>query len=248
MSGIFNKHGEHPFTGSGDVCKHWIDSIDYAPDFLDESRAGKFFSWLQSRPEWQQEDGYCPKPGQQMKAQHDTLQWGPRQAYLTCVPKEFRIVSSGPIPAKLSKLHSEVCERYQACFNSIQVNRHWNENSGVHAHSDHMFGDIVMLSLGEPRRFIVRYLHNDKATTLNRWKAGDILFDEVLPHGSLLTIRAKHQVELTHEMPKAGHPCGVRMALIWRYITQADTKYLSRQSYIEGRDEFVQAQKNGRKA
>lgn len=203
--------------------KAWID---FVTDFLSKDRAGKLLDWFMARPEWKQEDGYCPKPGQDMKPQHDSLQWGPRQAYNACVPTEFRIVSSGPIPHKLSKLHDEIENRYHATFNSIQLNRHWNENSTVHPHSDLMHGHIVMLSLGAHRRFVLKYKKDDKAKTLNRWKAGDILFSDVLPHGSLLTIYKQHQMEVTHEMPKADHPCGHRISVIWRFISTAVTQKL----------------------
>jgi hypothetical protein len=117
----------------------------------------------------QPETGDCIHP-----PTHDTIQWGPRQAYLACVPSKYRVTSSGPIPNKLSKLHAEIKQRYQARFNTIQVNRHWNENSFFSPHSDSMHGHIVMVSLGAPRRLILRYKHDDKAKTLNRWKAGDI--------------------------------------------------------------------------
>jgi alkylated DNA repair dioxygenase AlkB len=199
---------------------------DYDPAFLAPQRAYALLAWLNKRHEWKQEDGYCPKAEQAMKPQHDALQWGPRQAYNACVPPEFKIQSSGPIPHKLSKLHDEIAQRYRATFNSIQVNRHWNADSIVHPHSDLMHGHIVMLSLGAPRRFVLKYKKDDKAKTLNRWKAGDVYFDEVLPHGSLLTIFKQHQMDMTHEMPKADAPCGPRISMIWRFISTAVTQKL----------------------
>jgi len=199
---------------------------DFEPHFLPTNEADRLFEWLMGRPEWKNEDGYCPKPGQAMKPQHDALQWGPRQAYGACVPLEFRITSSGPIPSELKSLHERVEEKYRATFNSIQLNRHWNENSSVHPHSDLMHGHIVMLSLGAPRQFVLKYKKDDKAKTLNRWKTGDIYFDEVLPHGSVLAIYKQHQHDVTHEMPKAEQPCGYRISMIWRFISTAVTKKL----------------------
>jgi alkylated DNA repair dioxygenase AlkB len=212
------------------------DWHDYHPSFLEAGRAKAIFDWL-NRQSMKPETGECTKP-----PTHDTIQWGPRQAYIFCVPSEYRVASSGPIPNQLSKLHSEIEQRYQARFNTIQVNRHWNENSVVHPHSDNMHGDIVMLSLGAPRRFVLRHKHTHKAKN-PKWQAGDIFFDEVLPSGSLLTIYKDHQFDLTHEMPKAEQPCDVRISLIWRYLTQSVVKGpLGQQSLIAGQTEYKAAQ------
>lgn len=208
---------------------------DYHADFLAPDRAKAIFEWINAQ-DLKPETGRCGEA-----PTHDSIQWGPRQAYIACVAPGVRIQSSGPIPARLSKLHTEIEERYQSHFNSIQVNRHWNENSNVGAHSDLMHGHIVMLSLGAERRFVLRYKHDHKAKN-PKWKAGDIFFDRVLPNGSLLTIYKQHQFDLTHEMPKAEGPCGPRVAVIWRYIALPVTKKLARESLIEGQQEYQEAQ------
>jgi alkylated DNA repair dioxygenase AlkB len=215
--------------------------IDYEPAFLEAGRAKQIFDWINLQ-RLIPETGKCKGA----KPTHDTIQWGPRQAYLACVPAEYRVISSGPIPDELLKLHGKIEQRYRATFNTIQVNRHWNEKSNVGAHSDMMHGDIVMLSLGAPRRFILRHKHDHKANT-PKWKAGDIFFDEELPNGSLLTILKRHQFDLTHEMPVSPTPCGARISLIWRYITSSlavgNAKTLSRQGIIDGQPEFLEAQR-----
>jgi len=216
--------------------------IDYQSCFLDQVRAQHIFDWLSKQP-MRPETGECKKP-----PTHDTIQWGPRQAYLACVPSEFRVTSSGPIPQELSKLHTEIEQRYQAHFNTIQVNRHWDQNSYVQPHTDNMHGHVVMLSLGAPRRFLLRYKHDDKAKA-KRWKVGDIFFDQVLPSGSLLTIYKRHQFDLTHEMPTQLEPCGVRISLIWRYLTESVVKGpLGQQSLIQGQAEYKAAQEAWLKA
>lgn len=218
--------------------KQTLPWIDYCPNFLDQVRAQKIVDWIDSL-NLKPETGSCTDA-----PTHDSIQWGPRQAYLTCVAPGVRIQSSGPIPVQLSKLHEEIEQRYQACFNSIQVNRHWNENSQVHTHSDNMHGDIVMLSLGCPRRFVLRYKHTHKAKT-PKWQEGDVFKDETLPNGSLLTIFKRHQFDLTHEMPKAEQPCGPRIALIWRYLTQSVVESpLGRVSLMNGEREYRQAQEH----
>jgi hypothetical protein len=153
-----------------------------------------------------------------------------------------------PIPKYLQGLHNRIENKYRATFNSIQLNRHWNENSSVHPHSDLMHGHIVMLSLGAPRRFVLKYKKDDKAKTLNRWKAGDIYFDEVLPDGSILTIYKQHQQEVTHEMPKADQTCDYRISMIWRFISTAVTKRLHSTSLWDVTEyNAAQAKWNGEK-
>ncbi|HWY53585.1 MAG TPA: hypothetical protein VNZ03_03935 [Terriglobales bacterium] len=217
--------------------KPWID---YDPDFLAPDRTKALFDWLNALA-MKPETGGCTKP-----PTHDTIQWGPRQAYLACVPAEYRVSSSGPIPNRLAKLHAEIEDRYQAPFNTIQVNRHWNEKSAVHPHSDNMHGDIVMLSLGAVRRFVLRYKHAHKAQK-PKYQAGEIFFDKPLPSGSLLTIYKNHQFDLTHEMPAQSEPCGVRISLIWRYLTASVVRGpLGQQSIIAGQAEFKEAVENFR--
>jgi hypothetical protein len=218
--------------GGGSV-KPWID---YEPAFLAPNRAQAIFNWLNGLS-MKPETGECKKP-----PTHDTIQWGPRQAYLYCVPHVYRVKSTGPIPGQLSKLHSEIQQRYQAHFNTIQVNRHWNEKSYVHPHSDNMHGDIVMLSLGAPRRFILKYKHNHRAKN-PKWKAGETFFEDILPSGSLLTILKRHQFDLTHEMPAQDEPCSARISVIWRYLTASVVKGpLGQQSIIAGQAEYKEAQ------
>lgn len=238
---IENPHVQFGLAGN----KPWYD---FDSDFLDNNEAGEILAWLYQQPNWHQEDGYCPTLKRPMRNQHSTIQRGPRQAYNSCVPPEFRITSSGPVPDFLKALTERIKLRYRQPFNSIQVNRHYDNTSSVHPHSDNMFGDIVMISLGVPRKFILRFKKDDKAITLNRWKAGDIFYEEVLPHGSLLTIYARHQQDLQHEMPVQAEPCGTRVSIIWRYLTQGNVKTNGKPAYSLGGPEFQEACKSWRAA
>ena len=212
--------------------KPWIE---FVPDFLDATRAQELLDWINTL-DLKPETGNCPA-----KVGHDTIHFGPRQAYMKCVPEEFQVESSGPIPEYLRPLHEEMERRYQQSFNSVQINRHWNEKSVVQPHSDLMHGDIVMLSLGAPRRFVLKHKHDHKAKA-PRWKTGDIYFDDVLPSGSLLTIHKQHQSDVTHEMPEASDPCGVRVSLIWRYVAEPITRKLHWSAKSDGDLEYANAQ------
>ena len=194
---------------------------DHVADFRYAGRPNEIFDFCNSLPRMKPEVGNCKD-----KPTHDTVQFGPRQAYLDCVPDEFRVVSSGPIPGFLMPELEEIERRYRQPFNSIQINRHYDQDSFVPPHHDAQQGHIAMMSLGAERPFILRHEKDDKAKTLNRYKAGDVLFDETLVHGSLLTLLPARQFEVTHEMPKSEVPCGVRVSLIFRYICEEMTRKL----------------------
>jgi len=234
---IENPHVQFGLAGN----KPWYE---FVPNFLDNP--DEILAWLHGQSGWRKEDGYCPTLKRPMRDQHSTIQWGPRQAYNSCVPPEFRITSSGQIPDFLKPLTERIELRFRQPFNSIQVNRHYDHTSSVHPHSDNMHGDIVMISLGAPRQFVLRFKKDDKATTLNRWKAGDIFSGRVLPHGSLLTIYARHQHDLQHEMPVQAEPCGTRVSMIWRYLTKGNELTPGLSAYSIGGPEFQEACKSWR--
>jgi hypothetical protein len=214
--------------------KPWID---FVPNFLSESEQQSLISTIQTLK-------CVPEIGQCKTAipSHDTIHFGPRQAYLVCVPQEFRARSAGPILEPFLPLTARIEDRYQAAFNSLQINRHYNQNSSTLPHSDSIHGHIVMLSLGYPRRFVLTYKFADKAKTLRRWRAGDTLFDRELPSGSLLTLYKNHQFDLNHQMPKADHLCDMRISIIWRYIAEPLTRNLGKQALMDGCWEYKDAQ------
>jgi len=67
--------------------------IDYKADFLTPERAKVIFDWI-STQDLKAETGRCGEA-----PTHDSIQWGPRQAYIACVAPGVRIQSSGPIPS-----------------------------------------------------------------------------------------------------------------------------------------------------
>jgi hypothetical protein len=218
--------------------KTWID---FVPDFLSDDEQQSLISiilTLKCTPEIGQCKTAIPS--------HDTIHFGPRQAYMVCVPQEFRVRSAGPILDVFQPLTNRIQNRYSAFFNSLQINRHYNQNSSILPHSDSIHGHIVMLSLGYPRRFVLTYKFTDKAKTLQRWRAGNVFFDRELPSGSLLTLYRNHQFDLNHQMPKADHPCDMRISLIWRYIAEPLTRELGKQSLMDGYWEYKDAQQKFR--
>ena len=180
--------------------------FEYIPDFILSDEAADLFARLEQVDGFHLETGSCS-----LKPSHATVQWGPRQSYLDCVPKAFRAKSSGNIPEWLLPLKRRLETKYACYFDSIQVNKHFNENAIVHSHSDSPPGHICMVSLGAERNFKISLRFGSHRTLANI----------PLADGSMLTFFPGDQWRHTHEMPRSKTPCGARYALVFRYITEA---------------------------
>src|SRR5579862_2360982 len=93
---------------------------EYIADFLPSAEAANLFKRLKGLPGYKFETGSCD-----LEPTHSTVQFGSRQAYLDCVPKIYRVQSSGDIPDFLAVLKDRLEETYDCTFNSVQVNQHY---------------------------------------------------------------------------------------------------------------------------
>lgn len=182
---------------------------EYVPDFLSAEDAQSLFDALEKQEGFKLklEIGQC-----NFNPTHATVQWGPRQSYLPCIPKEYRVVSSGDVPNFLRHLKTRLETRYGCYFDSIQVNKHFDHRSQVRKHPDSPPGHICMISLGAEREF---QLHT---------RTFQMFANPVLANGSLLTFFPKEQWRMVHSMPKSKTPCGARYSIIFRYITEVLTR------------------------
>jgi alkylated DNA repair dioxygenase AlkB len=194
--------GEKPMID----MKSYVPKYECLPSFLSATEAAELFNWLEQQKGLVLETGSCD-----LKPTHATIQWGERQGYLSCVPKAFRVRSAGTIPEFLRAIKERIEKQYGCYFNSIQVNKHFNQDAIVHSHADSPAGHICMLSVGAERDFILR----------RRSPYYTVCGQIRLTSGSLLTFFPKEQWKHTHEMPKSKERCGVRYGLIFRYISQA---------------------------
>jgi len=183
---------------------------EYIHPYLSTAESTEIIARLDATPNFIMETGQCDAP-----PTHATVQWGPRQSYTPCVPKPFRVKSSGDIPEFLVPLKLRLEKQYNCYFDSIQVNKHFNHNAVVLPHSDSPPGHICMVSVGAERTF---RLYRGRL----QWKS--VLVDLQLGNGSLLTLFPKDQWSMEHSMPRNPTPCGARYALLFRYITEALTR------------------------
>jgi alkylated DNA repair dioxygenase AlkB len=181
---------------------------EYIHPYLSATEAAEIIAHLDATPHFIMETGQCDRP-----PMHATVQWGPRQSYTPCVPQEFRVKSSGDIPDFLVPLKMQLEKKYDCYFDSVQVNKHFNHNAKVNAHTDSPPGYICMVSLGAERDFRLAHRGTYKPLASIR-----------MASGSLLTFFPKDQWRMSHAMPRSTTPCGVRYALVFRYITEALTR------------------------
>jgi alkylated DNA repair dioxygenase AlkB len=178
--------------------------FEYLEKFITDEEGLELIQQLENSTGWvQKETGSCTIP-----PSHSTIHWGPRQAYLDCVPTEYRAKSAGDIPEFLIPLKTRLEEKYACVFNSAQVNKHFDHDAVVHAHTDSNAGHICMVSIGAERDFVLKSFAHGRSE-FARLRQGS---------GSLLTFFPKEQHKHTHEMPKSKEPCGVRYSIIFRHI------------------------------
>jgi hypothetical protein len=186
-----------------------LPRFDFIPDFLSMEEADARFEYLSSLGGFNMETGHCTHP-----PTHATIQFGPRQAYFDCVPKEFRTVSSGPVPPPLAEDLARAGEIYDCTHNSAQVNKHFCQDSKVDSHRDSPPGHISMLSLGAVRDFVLTTSYHKPIATIP------------LYHGSLLTFYPHDQWAMRHMMPRGKTPSGVCFHIVFRYIPIINTKMM----------------------
>jgi alkylated DNA repair dioxygenase AlkB len=178
--------------------------FEYIPDYVTSDEGSAIIADLENSEGWvDKETGSCTVP-----PSHATIHFGPRQAYLDCVPKEYRATSAGEIPDFLLPLKARLEAQYGCIFNSAQINKHFSEKSVVHPHTDSNAGHICMLSLGAEREFILKSFAKGRSAFAR----------PVLADRSLLTFFPKEQHKMTHEMPKSEARCGARYSIIFRHI------------------------------
>ena len=125
-----------------------------------------------------------------------------------------------PWPPALAALRARVDAAAGVAMNSVLANlyRDGNDAMGWHADDEPELGPrpvIASLSLGAPRRFVLRRRPPRGA----RVRAADLERHDIeLPHGSLLLMSGSTQANWHHALPRTAKPVGPRINLTFRRI------------------------------
>jgi alkylated DNA repair dioxygenase AlkB len=167
--------------------------IRYWPQFVDTALAQEWFAALRAKAAW-------------------THMQRPMYDRVVDVPRLIASYRSDAFPADLplADMLARVKTVVPAPYNAVGMNFYRDGNDSVAMHSDklHMLTaphPIALVSLGEPRRMLIR------AKTGNR---ASMAID--LEPGSLLCM--SHASQLTHEhgIPKTKKPQGPRISVVFR--------------------------------
>lgn len=206
-----------------------ISRFQLIPGFLDADAAKALFDQLNALPGFIFETGSCTE-----EACHLCVQFGPRQMYNNCVPKEYRVKSSGDLPPFLAELMTRLEEHYDCTFNSVQINLHPDGGSHVFPHADSNPGHICQVSVGSTREFTCTY-------------TAPFFFPFAtipLTTGSLLTFFPGDQFRMMHSMKRSKEPCGMKFSVIFRYIPVILTKTFIKNEETEAEKKVVRKSRN----
>lgn len=164
----------------------------YWPDVVDPGTARQWFDVLAERADWR------------------SLR-RPMYDRIVDVPRLLATYATGALPATLPLADMLACVRAHvpAPFNSIGMNFYRDGNDSVAMHGDKLHGlrnghPIVVLSLGAPRRMLIRSLHDH----------ADRIAIDLMP-GSLLAMSHAMQSTHQHGVPKARH-ADPRISVVFR--------------------------------
>jgi alkylated DNA repair dioxygenase AlkB len=181
--------------GFRSLVRTWLDPeswIDYAPGWLSGSDA-VFQAVLKSR-EW----------GQRTRRMYDQRVQEPR------LTAPWSLRSGAPLePRILEEVRRALGARYGVVFDSAGFNLYRDGQDSVAWHGDRIRREIedpvvALLSLGEPRKFLLRR------------KGGGPSRPLLLGRGDLLVTGGKTQRAWDHSVPKVAR-AGPRISIAWRY-------------------------------
>ena len=117
--------------------------------------------------------------------------------------------------SEIAAVRERIQARYGGAYNSVLLNRYWDENDSVSWHSDDEpemdpAHPIASLSLGAARVFRIRHRGTKEHAQ-----------SYVLTSGSLLVMPAGFQREHQHCVPKSKIACGTRINLTFRRMRLA---------------------------
>lgn len=166
--------------------------VDFAPSWVQSSDA--LFETLLAERGW----------GQRTRRMYEQTVTEPRLTSL------WTAASGSPLtPPLLEAMRAALSERYGVTFDSVGFNLYRDGRDSVAWHRDHLREElrepvVVLVSLGEPRRFLLRPHGGGPSRTFQ------------LGRGDLLVTGGLAQRTWEHSVPKVAH-AGPRMSLAFRH-------------------------------
>jgi alkylated DNA repair dioxygenase AlkB len=182
--------------GFGGLTRTWLDErsfVDYAAGWLQGSEA-VFRAVLESR-NW----------GQRTRRMYDRRVLEPR------LTAPWNLRSGAPLlPEILDEVRLALSARYAVLFDSAGFNLYRDGRDSVAWHGDKIRKEIpdpvvALLSLGEPRKFLLRLKGGGKSRAFH------------LGRGDLFVTGGQTQRAWEHCVPKVAHAEGPRISVAYRY-------------------------------
>ena len=181
-------------------------NIQYVADFYSLETAEQYYQELRQSLLWRQED--ITMFGKTMKTPRLQAWYGDEDALykysnIPLIPQ--------PWDRRLSAIKNDIEEQIEGRFNSVLANyyRNGKDSMGWHSDNEKELGVeplIASVSLGEPRRFLLKHKTSGEKLTLN------------LQSGSLLIMRGDLQQNWQHSVPKTMKQVNGRINLTFRKI------------------------------
>ena len=189
-------------------------SLDYVVAFFCRTEADLLFAQLLDEIDWRSEK--IVLFGKEMDMPRLSSWVGDTGASYTYSRRTF---DPSPWTPTLSIIRSRVVKHLGTELNSCLCNlyRTGQDSMGWHSDDEPELGTnptIASISLGEPRRFLLRHRHNKS-----------LKHEIVLGHGSLLVMSGATQANWQHSLPKSAKVMGPRLNLTFRKVE--DSTHLS---------------------
>ena len=177
------------------------------PHFFEQKEANKYFSWLMKNIHWKQEKIFLY--GKEYDVPRLSAWHGDEgKSYEYSGVHAKALPWNQPLLEIKERIETVSCEK----FNSVLVNQYRNGSDGVAWHSDdepELGADpiIASVSLGEERKFQLKHKKQKQLTKSLK-----------LPHGSLLLMGEKTQLNWLHQIPKSQRSLKARINLTYRLV------------------------------
>ncbi|HEX5267991.1 MAG TPA: alpha-ketoglutarate-dependent dioxygenase AlkB [Acidimicrobiales bacterium] len=192
---LFGAEEPAPDPGFGSLVRVELDEeswLDHAPGWM--AGADRLFAEIAGGARW----------GQRRRRMYDRVVDEPR------LTSGWRAGTGEPLdPAPLEAARRALSQRYGVAFDSVGINLYRDGSDSVAWHRDRIPVEIdrpvvALLSLGEPRRFLLRP------------HGGGISRALMLGSGDLLVTGGQTQRRFDHSVPKVAR-AGPRMSVAFRY-------------------------------